>query len=592
MKRAAASLFNRLLLALVVLPGWAAATDAAFVVTLPRAGLLLAGGDTPPPDDAAWQAQLLPDDWSRNRPGVTGDAWYRLEFRLQPGQVQLLALYVPRLSMAGIPYVNGAAIGAGMGLSDPVTRLFYRPQFYWIPAALLKPGVNVVHFRLRTSSSVPGGLSLVYVGDPDRLRAEWDWRVFQQVTLLQATTGITAALLVSVAVALLLLRWDRGFVYYALAAAAWLLHTALFLTTESWLTDSALSILMISALNWMAVAFLKLAHRYAELSRPWLERGAVAYAVSAPLVLWAAGPTYALPAVAFCYIISLGLAVYQWKVLFHMTRRQPSTPNRLLLTSAGIALALGVFDGLTRVDPSAFDRPAYGHYGVTLVFIAVLWALLAHMTESRREALQTADATRALAAERERIMRDMHDGIGSQLLAAKQLAQHRSLGADEFVTVLEECMDDLRLMIDAMELADGDLQAVLGNFRYRLSARLAHQSIALSWEIQDLPPMNRLSSSDILNILRILQEAFANALRHSLATRITFSALIAANGSLRLEVRDNGTGSAAARPPGPGRGLRNMQRRAEALGGTVRVTADGGYLVVLELPSARIAALA
>jgi signal transduction histidine kinase len=82
---------------------------------------------------------------------------------------------------------------------------------------------------------------------------------------------------------------------------------------------------------------------------------------------------------------------------------------------------------------------------------------------------------------------------------------------------------------------------------------------------------------------RIAGEALRNAVRHARATRISVS-LTAAPGALTVEVDDDGSGAVAPRDGGVG--LESMRRRAEAVGGLLRLTAvpGAGTTVVATLP--------
>ncbi|MGH1559328.1 sensor histidine kinase [Caulobacter segnis] len=70
------------------------------------------------------------------------------------------------------------------------------------------------------------------------------------------------------------------------------------------------------------------------------------------------------------------------------------------------------------------------------------------------------------------------------------------------------------------------------------------------------------------NILRILQEAFANILKHSGARQVTVS-IRAESDQVLVRVQDDGQGFDPALPARGGRGLTNQLRRAEAIGGTI-----------------------
>ena len=136
--------------------------------------------------------------------------------------------------------------------------------------------------------------------------------------------------------------------------------------------------------------------------------------------------------------------------------------------------------------------------------------------------------------------------------------------------MLRECIDDLRLTIDSLESADNELLPALGNFRYRIERRLRAVGIELDWQVSDLPELPYLSPRNLLHILRILQEAFANVLKHARATRVMRRSRTAANQRrVFIRVSDNGTGLDATTEL-DGQGMGNMARRAASFGGELQ----------------------
>lgn len=190
----------------------------------------------------------------------------------------------------------------------------------------------------------------------------------------------------------------------------------------------------------------------------------------------------------------------------------------------------------------------------------------------------------AVAEERHRLMSDMHDGIGAQLISALSLAESDDASPREIAAILRECIDGLRLTIDSLEPNDNELLPALGNFRYRIDRRLRAVGVELDWSVQDLPELPYLSPRNLLHILRILQEAFANVLKHSQASRVRLeTGLAPAKRQAFIRISDNGTGFAASQAQG--RGLGNMARRATAIGGELRVSSTGqGTTLELYLP--------
>ncbi len=85
----------------------------------------------------------------------------------------------------------------------------------------------------------------------------------------------------------------------------------------------------------------------------------------------------------------------------------------------------------------------------------------------------------------------------------------------------------------------------------------------------------------MLHILRILQEALTNVLKHARAHRIAVETGIIGR-EVFIRISDDGCGFAGHRQ---GRGLANMQRRAQALGGSLDIQpSSAGTTLILHLP--------
>lgn len=207
--------------------------------------------------------------------------------------------------------------------------------------------------------------------------------------------------------------------------------------------------------------------------------------------------------------------------------------------------------------------------------------------------LREAEHRQTISQERQRLMQDMHDGLGSSLVTALRVVEsaHDRNDAAYVAEVLKSCIDDLKLTIDSMEPVEADLLLLLATLRYRLSPRLQRAGIALHWDIGDVPRLDWLDPHSALHILRTLQEAFANILKHARATVIRVRTDLAPGG-VTVTVTDNGQGFDVDRAlRSGGRGLANQQRRAAALGGRACWKSDtDGSRMMLWLPIERTGA--
>src|SRR4029079_13392416 len=91
-----------------------------------------------------------------------------------------------------------------------------------------------------------------------------------------------------------------------------------------------------------------------------------------------------------------------------------------------------------------------------------------------------------LANERTRLMRDLHDGLGGQLVSIVALSERGHEGAT-ITDAARAALKDLRLVIDSMDDIGGDLMLALGSWRERAAAQLRPHDIALDWRVGTPP---------------------------------------------------------------------------------------------------------
>ncbi len=199
------------------------------------------------------------------------------------------------------------------------------------------------------------------------------------------------------------------------------------------------------------------------------------------------------------------------------------------------------------------------------------------------EEMQRRERATLLLEERARIMRDMHDGIGGQLLGLVLQAKANKLSGDSLVQGLEESLADLRVIVDSLEQGDGSLATVLGAFRARIEPRVEAAGAQLIWEIGDVGDAPGFGPDRALQLYRILQEACTNALKHGKPRRIAVTLARNDNGGIELSLSDDGQGFEPASASN-GRGLSNMRYRAERIGAQLRIASSGaGTRVSLQL---------
>ena len=104
--------------------------------------------------------------------------------------------------------------------------------------------------------------------------------------------------------------------------------------------------------------------------------------------------------------------------------------------------------------------------------------------------------------------------------------------------------------------------------------------------VRDLTGLPNLTPRNVLHILRVLQEALTNAVKHAGATLITVSSEVDhVKNVASIRVIDDGRGFQSVETSRSGRGLGNMRRRAEAVGGSIVIdSGEEGSTITLVLP--------
>jgi signal transduction histidine kinase len=187
-----------------------------------------------------------------------------------------------------------------------------------------------------------------------------------------------------------------------------------------------------------------------------------------------------------------------------------------------------------------------------------------------------------LVEDRERIAADLHDTVIQRLFATGLgLEASVRLASPELAERIEQAVADLDETIRWIRSAIFALQAprVAGRgLRSEILALATEAAAGLGFEpyvLLDGPLDHAVSDQLAGHLLATLREALSNVVRHAGATRVEVAVEVSGGGELVATVTDNGVGLVRQERPG-GRGLANMARRAEVLGGKLIFGAGEG----------------
>lgn len=273
------------------------------------------------------------------------------------------------------------------------------------------------------------------------------------------------------------------------------------------------------------------------------------------------------------------LSIAAWSALLAWLWPRASRRRMLLWAALASALHLTPVTGQVLRATSAMtvdinDIPL-AFWALQGVNVAVLGMIIGVWYLSRRRVMRYRQV-QAVLAERRRIASDLHDGVGSRLMALLASQDPRAAEPSELSMALQACLLELQMTVDSLDdEASATIVERLAHLRYRLQPAFDRLGIGLAWHVHDVPLARAMSGESAMQICRIAQEALSNVLRHSHASsvEVRFGPLGRTRG-LVLEVQDNGRGLDASAPiqlEQFGKGLRSMRARADALGGELAV---------------------
>jgi signal transduction histidine kinase len=572
-----------------------------------------------PADPAAWQHVALPHH-RLLQPGDAAASWYRIEFDGPGALAEPWAAYLPYLYNGGTLWLNGTPIASILSTQPDLHVRWERPYLVTLPAGLLHPQHNELLLRLPPAPRFSVlRLGRLEVAPLRLLMPVYDRRLFWVRTMPQITVAVGVLLPCFV----LFIWWrHRSEVLYGLfglAVLLWALRTLTFvievIPQDEW---RWWRISYHAATGGFVVVMALFALRFAGLNRPVMDRALVAYAFVGPMWLLLQGPQ-ADTRVGYIWgggLIVVGLMAVAATAWAAVKRRERQAA--LLLVALALAACAGVHDYLMAFEAVALSRwlPAWAgqrffllHHAANLVllvmgglltqrFIEALIAIqtLNHTLEERvaaREAeladnydrMARMQQEHAAAEERRRIMRDLHDGLGSQLFILLSRVERGAVETRELSQSLRACIADMRLSLDALATHDAGLESALADFLYRWRPLLVEAGIHPTWHVDMADSPGWISAHATLQVLRLLQEALTNVIKHAHAKAVSVEAT-ATPELLTLTVTDDGGGFVSSEGPS-GRGLLNMQARAAALQARLTVASDEqGTRLRLELPRA------
>ncbi len=496
----------------------------------------------------------------------------------------------------------------------------------------LPPGVRTVEIRLLTLPYIPSGLVPLGLGPTNALMPMAVADMGRVVGYTDAAAGLMLVLALLGGILWLQRRHDLGFLWMMLACVSWSLRALAYYDRNVYLPPiwyeqlNPFNILL-TAVALCAATLATRAPGGAGSAVPlapadWRRRPRMALvfavassAVAIGLSAWMGSGAMLARGYAQLWALGLSLATIWW-----IWRNRIPLPRLYRLATVGAyagLIACAAHDMALVFGALAPSSPSYLFWGFTVVLL--VYALItgdyiiktlnraensnleleqriasksAELEQSYQQLRRTEMAGALSSArlhERERLLRDMHDGLGAQLMTALRGIEREALNHDQIAQSLQDGIDELRMLMDSADMGS-DLSAALAAWRNRWDNRLGAAGVQLHWHLDDSIDGLQLDSDVLLQIMRILQEAATNVVKHAQAHNLHVQARLVQQSDqiwLLIVARDDGCGLPRQDTLRSQRGLRNMGHRAAQIGAQLDVAngddAQGGCQVLLEL---------
>jgi signal transduction histidine kinase len=515
-----------------------------------------------------------------------GTVTYTLQIDLPQTPPASLGIYVPKMALSGHVYVNGHRFTSCERGELKDVRCLHRPYLFSTPASIWQPGRNEISFEIYASARQSNGLSTVWLGDVNVLdRSFYRFRYWLQVDLLSGLTWLSAVLGVLAIAVGIVLRKDSVYLWFGLTSTANALANAGVFLSKPFMETQWFNWFVFTG-RFLSVPFVLLMFAaFFDKLKPWVRNLVVTYTLLGVVLIGLSGSNRTVVIALYAPLMLAGLLMplllsfWTWK-----TRQLKHLAATGLIS---LIMVASVHDWLRLTGASAFEGMywiPYAYSGVLFMYGGMLLGLLAYALVQSQELsanlearvierteelkavhrqLMDIEVERSKTQERERMLQDMHDGFGSQLVIAKMMTEQKKMSQDSLALLLQECIVDLHMVVDTLGNREDYLSNAFIDFKFRTEQRLAGIGIQMHWNLQ-LEKAPEISQQTVLQILRITQEALNNALKHAQAMNIWIEAIYKPESAqLTVRVCDDGVGLNAL--PLSGRGLNNMKSRARAI---------------------------
>lgn len=575
----------------------------AAIDSIERVDRVLSESPVPPGADASWEEFRL---IGATRTGtVNGDrqTWFRFYLTApQDARNQAYSLYFWRYNRTITVFMNGRRIDGDEIREGFETTAWNRGRLVEIHPSEWLPGENVIHVRF--NPTVFGGtFAHIKFGKTLDLKPAAEERFFWKVRINEYLMGFCLLAALSSLVLWLFRRSDSVYLLFFGLSVSWSVVTAHMMTyflpipygywlplvhaaIDSWILflfaflNRVLGYRMWRLERFMIAGWVLAMASHAFMPRAYFWFSAYIFHVILimPIIIVFARAIYdsvvkrqtLAVAVAVALLGQLSFSGHDFWLFFMAQEEEWEQAQHL--SQFGVPFLIGVLLLMLVLRFSrALEQAEELNEQLEDRVLKTRQAL-----EKSFEANRQLELDRAAAQERQKIYRDLHDDVGSKLLAITHQEVESPISR-----LAGSALESIREAIYRSNYRDEPLLDFLSNVREEVTMRTDAQGISVRWfEDPDLPD-SVLETSQCYHLSRVVRELVTNSLAHSRCTEIRLSFEIFEDNPelLLFEFSDNGQGAPAitnAASNGKGSGLSNIAFRTEQIGGSFTWSSENG----------------
>lgn len=548
-----------------------------------------------------FRVKTLSDSLEKTWPDYYGHVWYKItwQYTCPTAEKNPITLFVDKISMAGEIYLNDAFLWSDQSIEEPISRSWFMPRYWILPAAALKTGENILTVRVVGTPTQKPELGSVALGSYQDVIQNYNKSKMEKRTLPSFNLMINLVICLFCFLIWASYPKEITFFWFGIVLTLWVSYLGLTLYPDPIFSLKSTTIDQIHIITFClySVTGCIAAWRFARKKYPRIERILWLFCAAVCIPLFFIPEHHLKTFLNVSFIVAV--LIYLGKCISYPFIAYQTKSKEVYLLAFSYLLFIPV-----ALNDAYYMMTLHGQIlspytaPITSIFIGLLLALrfannqkkIEKFNKTLKETIfQTEDElTKSLRSqyelslenaklqERMRLSHDLHDGIGGSIVRSLILVNKtEKVEKNQIMSILKLLRNDLRQVIDSGSSLGSRVpeSPILwaAPIRHRFMNFFENFDVKSTWQFPNEWGF-KPSPIQALTLARVTEEALNNIVKHSKATEVKISLSCADQSKLLLEIQDNGVGfDLDSVQAGFHVGLQSMKIRVERIGGTFEI---------------------